>query len=48
VARRFGFHGPPMSMKELSHDLGWSHTQTRDALGRAIDKLRVRLTGDSL
>jgi DNA-directed RNA polymerase sigma subunit (sigma70/sigma32) len=48
VARRFGLDGPPMSMKELSHDLGCSHTETRDMLGRAIDKLRVRLTPDSV
>jgi DNA-directed RNA polymerase sigma subunit (sigma70/sigma32) len=48
VARRFGLHGPPASMKDMSHDLGWSHTETRDVLGRAIDKLRVRLTPDSV
>jgi hypothetical protein len=48
VARRFGFHGPPMSMKDLCHDLGWSHTETRDVLGGAIDKLRVRLTTDTV
>ena len=48
VARRFGLHGPAMSMKDLAHDLGWSHGQTRDVLGRAIDKLRTRLSTDSL
>jgi hypothetical protein len=48
VARRYGLLGRPMSMKELSHDLGWSHTETRDVLGRALDKLRVRLTSDTL
>jgi DNA-directed RNA polymerase sigma subunit (sigma70/sigma32) len=48
VARRYGLHGPPASMKELSHDLGWSRTETREVLGRAIDKLRVRLSADGL
>jgi DNA-directed RNA polymerase sigma subunit (sigma70/sigma32) len=47
VSLRFGLHGTPMSMKELSHELGWSRTETRDVLGRAIDKLRVRLSADS-
>jgi hypothetical protein len=47
VIRRFGFHGPATSMKDLAHDLGWSHAQTRDVLGGAIDKLRARLTADS-
>jgi hypothetical protein len=48
VTRRFGFNGPAMSMKELAHDLGWSHSQTRDVLGAAIDKLRTRLTADTV
>jgi hypothetical protein len=47
VTRRFGLGCSPMSMKELCQDLGWSHAQTRDVLGRAIDKLRVRLTTDT-
>jgi hypothetical protein len=37
-----------MSMKELCQDLGWSHAETREVLGRAIDKLRVRLTTDTV
>jgi len=48
VARRFGFNGPATSMKDLAHERGWSHTQTRDVLGGAIDKLRTRLTADPL
>jgi hypothetical protein len=48
VARRFGFNGPVTSMKDLAHERGWSHTQTRDVLGGAIDKLRTRLTADTL
>jgi DNA-directed RNA polymerase sigma subunit (sigma70/sigma32) len=47
VTRRYGFHGPATSMKDLAHDLGWSHTRTRDVLGGAIDKLRTRLTADT-
>jgi hypothetical protein len=46
VIRRFGFAGPAASMKDLAHDHGWSHTQTRDVLGGAIDKLRTRLSAD--
>ena len=48
VARRFGFNGSATSMKDLAHELGWSHTQTREVLGGAIDKLRTRLTTDTL
>ena len=48
VARRFGFNGAATSMKDLAHERGWSHTQTRDVLGGAIDKLRTRLTTDTL
>jgi hypothetical protein len=47
VARRFGFIGPVTSMKDLARAHGWSHNQTRDVLGGAIDKLRTRLTTDS-
>jgi hypothetical protein len=46
VSLRFGFRGPPVSMKEICHEFGWSHAQARDALGRAIDKLRARVTPD--
>ena len=48
VARRFGFSGAATSMKDLAHERGWSRTQTRDVLGGAIDKLRTRLTTDTL
>jgi DNA-directed RNA polymerase sigma subunit (sigma70/sigma32) len=48
VARRYGLDGPAASMKTLAHDLGWSHSETRDVLGRAIDKLRTRLTPDTI
>jgi DNA-directed RNA polymerase sigma subunit (sigma70/sigma32) len=49
VARRFGFNGSDAtSMKDLARALGWSHTQTRDVLGCAIDKLRTRLTTDTV
>ena len=48
VARRFGFNGSATSMKDLAHERGWSHTHTRDVLGGAIDKLRTRLTTDTL
>ncbi len=44
LCRRFGLHGPPESMKELSHELGCSHAEVRAQLGRAIDKMRTRLT----
>jgi DNA-directed RNA polymerase sigma subunit (sigma70/sigma32) len=44
LSRRFGLHGPPESMKQLSHGLGYSHAETRELLGRAIDKMRTRLT----
>ncbi|MGH9030671.1 MAG: hypothetical protein ACRDY4_05265 [Acidimicrobiia bacterium] len=44
LARRFGLHGPPESMKELSHGLGYTHAEAREVLGRAIDKMRTRLT----
>ena len=46
VARRYGLNGPATSMKDLARDLGWSHAETRDVLGGAIDKLRTRLTAD--
>jgi DNA-directed RNA polymerase sigma subunit (sigma70/sigma32) len=46
LSRRFGLHGPPMTMKELCHDLGYSHAEARDLLGSAIDKVRLRLRAD--
>lgn len=46
VARRFGLGCPVESMKTLARTLGCSHAEVRDRLGRAIDKLRARLTLD--
>ncbi len=44
LSRRFGLAGPPCSMKVIARDLGCSHADARDVLGRAIDKMRTRLT----
>jgi DNA-directed RNA polymerase sigma subunit (sigma70/sigma32) len=43
LSRRFGLHGPATSMKDLARDLGLSHAEAREVLGRAIDKMRTRL-----
>ncbi len=45
LARRFGLNGPAESMKELARELGCSHAEAREILGRAIEKMRARLTG---
>jgi DNA-directed RNA polymerase sigma subunit (sigma70/sigma32) len=43
---RFGLRdGVARSMKEISHSLDLTHAETRDVLGRAIDKVRHRLVG---
>lgn len=42
--RRFGLHGKPESMRELCHEIGCTRSEGREILGRAIDKVRVRLT----
>lgn len=43
---RFGLlDGVPRSMKEIGHSLDLTHSETRDVLGRAIDKVRTRLVG---
>jgi DNA-directed RNA polymerase sigma subunit (sigma70/sigma32) len=42
--RRFGLRGPALSMKELSRSMGCSHADARECLGRAIEKMRARLT----
>ena len=42
--RRFT-HGE--SMKDLAHSLGITHAEAADLLGRAIDKVRLRLAPDS-
>lgn len=44
LSRRFGLAGPPCSMKTLAQDLGCSRADAREVLGRAIDKVRTRLT----
>ncbi len=44
LSLRFGLRGPALSMKELSRALGCSHADARECLGRAIDKVRARLT----
>jgi DNA-directed RNA polymerase sigma subunit (sigma70/sigma32) len=44
LSRRFGLHGPAESMKQLAHDLGCSHADVAEILGRSIDKMRTRLT----
>jgi DNA-directed RNA polymerase sigma subunit (sigma70/sigma32) len=43
LVRRFGLQGQPESMKELCRDLGCTHAEAREVLGRAIDKMRTRL-----
>lgn len=41
---RFGLmDGTAWSMKEIGHSLELTHRETRDVLGRAIDKVRRRL-----
>ncbi|HLF40304.1 MAG TPA: sigma factor-like helix-turn-helix DNA-binding protein [Acidimicrobiia bacterium] len=43
---RFGmFDGRPHSMKEIGHSLELTHSEARDVLGRAIEKVRHRLVG---
>ncbi len=43
---RFGLlDGRPRSMKEIGHTLELTHSETRDLLGRAIDKVRSRVVG---
>ncbi|HEX6313074.1 MAG TPA: hypothetical protein VF152_15795 [Acidimicrobiia bacterium] len=44
LARRFGLHGQPESMKDLCRDLGCTRAEAREVLGSAIDKMRTRLT----
>lgn len=44
LCRRFGLHGSPESMKQLARDLGCSHADAREILGRAIEKMRTRLS----
>ncbi len=44
IAHRFGFDGPPCSMKHLARELGCTHADAREVLGGAIDKLRTRLS----
>jgi DNA-directed RNA polymerase sigma subunit (sigma70/sigma32) len=43
---RFGLKdGVAHSMKEIGHSLDLTHSETRDVLGRAIDKVRHRVLG---
>ncbi len=43
---RFGLlDGRARSMKEIGHTLELTHSETRDVLGRAIDKVRSRVVG---
>lgn len=44
VSHRYGIDGPARSMKELARDLGCTHAEAREVLGRALVKLRTRLT----
>ena len=48
VSWRYGVgdHSSPHSMKELASELGCNHTEARDLLGGALDKLRRRLQSD--
>lgn len=44
VTLRYGLKGTkPCSMKEVAHALDLTYSETRMALGAAIDKLRTRL-----
>jgi hypothetical protein len=43
VAWRYGLGGPEHSMKALATELRCTHTEARDVLGSALDKLRQRL-----
>jgi len=43
---RFGLRdGRARSMKEIGHTLDLTHSETRDVLGRAIEKVRTRVAG---
>ena len=43
---RFGLRdGRARSMKEIGRDLDLTHAETRDVLGRAIEKVRSRVAG---
>jgi DNA-directed RNA polymerase sigma subunit (sigma70/sigma32) len=46
VSWRYGVgdRGAPHSMKELAVELGCNHSEARDVLGGALDKLRRRLS----
>jgi hypothetical protein len=43
LVRRFGFSGPPESMKDLARHRGCTHAEATEVLGRAIEKMRTRL-----
>jgi hypothetical protein len=44
VSHRYGLGQAPCSMKDLARELDCSHSEARDVLGGALDKLRRRLT----
>jgi DNA-directed RNA polymerase sigma subunit (sigma70/sigma32) len=44
VGYRYGFGGPTHTMKDLAGELGCCHSEARDVLGSALDKLRQRLS----
>jgi hypothetical protein len=43
VSWRYGLSGREHSMKNLALELGCNHTEAREVLGGALDKLRQRL-----
>ena len=44
VMHRYGLDCPVCSMKQLARELECTHAEARDVLGRALYKLRTRLT----
>jgi len=44
AVHRYGLEEPACSMKDLARELDCSHKEARDVLGRALSKLRQRLT----
>jgi RNA polymerase primary sigma factor len=45
---RFGLSdGRARSMKEIAHTLGVTHSQARELLGRAIEKVRTRVAREA-
>ncbi len=44
LRRRFGFDGPPAPVKALAAEMGVPRREVVEVLGRAVDKVRTRLT----